>query len=127
MQFYQNQLNFVVWCTTTGCGVSYEHFNHENKLIRNFYRFHVYYQARTLLAIISCPAPFENYWKALENNIDMSAYKYICQQFHVSASSMWRQHKDNYRTVIIIILWELHIIIRMVTFQFRGKIMIIPV
>ena len=37
MQFYQNQLKFVVWCTTTECGVSYEHFNHENKLIRNFY------------------------------------------------------------------------------------------
>ena len=96
MQFYQNQLNFVVWCTTTGCGVSYEHFDHENKLIRNFYRFHVYYQARKLLTIMSCPAPFENYWKALENNIDMSAYKDICQQFHVSALSMWRQHQDNY-------------------------------
>ena len=24
MRFWQNQLNFAVWCATTGCGVSYE-------------------------------------------------------------------------------------------------------
>ena len=23
LKFYQNQINFVVWCATSGCGVSY--------------------------------------------------------------------------------------------------------
>ena len=30
LQFYQNQLNFVTWCSTKGCGVSYEHLSYSN-------------------------------------------------------------------------------------------------
>ena len=84
MGFWQNQFNFVVWASTTGCGISPVHLNHKNPMIKSFYRFHMYYQIRRLLKEMSCPTPFENYWSAFENNIDMSAYKKICQQFHVS-------------------------------------------
>ena len=44
MQFWQNQLNFAVWCATTGCGVSkYNHLRHKNLMIRSMFRFHAYY------------------------------------------------------------------------------------
>ena len=33
MSFYQNQLNFAVWCATSGCGVSKEHLNSKENLI----------------------------------------------------------------------------------------------
>ena len=33
LKFYQNQLNFVTWCSTTGCGVRYEHLTHSNPTI----------------------------------------------------------------------------------------------
>jgi hypothetical protein len=33
MSFYQNQLNFAVWCASSGCGVSYEHLNAEKKTL----------------------------------------------------------------------------------------------
>ena len=47
-QFYQNQINFAVWCATSGCGVSSsDHLQHKDKFIRSLYRFHVYYQVLT--------------------------------------------------------------------------------
>lgn len=94
MQFYQNQINFVVWCSTTGCGVGYEHLNHKNLPLRSFFRFHLYYQSRRLLKEMSCPASFQTFWNAFENNIDISVYQDLCRQFHVSDKSMWKQHKD---------------------------------
>ena len=43
--FYQNQLNFAVWCATTGCGVGMkQHLQHSDPFIRSLYRFHFYYQ-----------------------------------------------------------------------------------
>ena len=48
MKFFQNQINFVMWCSTTGCGVSYEHLTHSNPMISNLFKFHVYYQIRRL-------------------------------------------------------------------------------
>ena len=45
MQFWQNQLNFAVWCATTGCGVSVEdHLTAADGFLRSLYRFHAYYQ-----------------------------------------------------------------------------------
>ena len=47
MQFWQNQINFAIWCATAGCGVSIKfHFNHEDKMVRLLYRFHIYYMIR---------------------------------------------------------------------------------
>ena len=46
LKFYQNQLNFVTWCSTTGCGVSDEHLSHSNPMISSLFKFHVYYQIR---------------------------------------------------------------------------------
>ena len=37
LKFYQNQLDFVTWCSTTGCGVSCEHLLHSNPMISRFF------------------------------------------------------------------------------------------
>ena len=66
MQFWQNQINFVVWCSTTGCGVSYDHLQHDNFMIRNFYRFHFYYTSRRLLKQMFCPTSFEGHWNVFQ-------------------------------------------------------------
>ena len=58
MQFWQNQLNFAVWCATTGCGVSVEdHLNAADGFLRSLYRFHAYYQIRRILKEIKAPLP----------------------------------------------------------------------
>ena len=47
MRLWQTQLNFVVWCASSACGVSSEHLNYTKHLmIRAVHRFHVYYQVR---------------------------------------------------------------------------------
>jgi hypothetical protein len=45
MKYWQNQLNFVVWCASAGCGVSWEdHLNRPSlALILGMFRFHVYF------------------------------------------------------------------------------------
>ena len=58
MGFWQQQLNFAVWCATTGCGVSRELlFGPQangstlqlSEQLRTFYQFHVYYTTRKIL------------------------------------------------------------------------------
>ena len=47
MRLWQIQLNFVVWCTSSACGVSSAHLNYaKHPMIRLVYRFHVYYHVR---------------------------------------------------------------------------------
>ena len=45
---------------------------------------------------MSCPTPFQNFWSAFENNIDIAAYKQIYTDFHVSPVSNWRQQDVSY-------------------------------
>ena len=52
MKYWQQQLNFAVFCATQGCGVSREIFDSGLDLppqIRAFYRFHVYFTVRRIL------------------------------------------------------------------------------
>ena len=41
MTFYQNQLNFAVWCASSNCGVSVEHLNTSHNLLSSVYKFHI--------------------------------------------------------------------------------------
>lgn len=44
MSYYQNQLNFAVWCVSSGCGVLVnDHINTKENLLSSVYRFHIYY------------------------------------------------------------------------------------
>ncbi len=95
MQFWQNQLNFVVWCATSGCGVSKtKHLNNSNTLIKSVFRFHTYYQIRRLLNQLQCPLPGENPWNPLNNAINMAEFKNICSEFGISPQSDFRQKLD---------------------------------
>ena len=94
MQFWQNQLNFAVWCATTGCGVSKEHLRHKDPMTKSVFRFHAYYQIRRILSEMSCPLPTEDSWNPLNNGINMNAYERICNEFGVSTRSNWRQRYD---------------------------------
>lgn len=55
MRYWPQQLNFVTWCATTGCGVTRELFDsdhtslHIPKQIKSFFRFHVYFTIRRIL------------------------------------------------------------------------------
>ena len=78
IQSWQNQLNFAVWCTTVGCGVSFnDHFNNEYKFIRSLYKFHIYYTVRRIFYVMKFPLPQDATGSALNNMIDEREYKRI--------------------------------------------------
>ena len=96
IQFWQNQLNFAVWCATTGCGVSFnDHLNgpvvHKNPLMQSVYLFHVYHTTRRILEEMNIAIPQENSWNPLNNAYDRRAYERICQEFGVEPNADWRQ------------------------------------
>ena len=90
MTFYQNQLNFVVWCASTGCGVSVEHLNVEDKLLSSVFRFHLYFQTRKLLQEMSCPIPGNTIFNPTDNNINMLQYQKLCNEFGVNPGTDFR-------------------------------------
>ena len=96
MQFWQNQLNFAVWCATTGCGVSVEdHLTPDDGFLQSVYRFHVYYQTRRILEEIQAPLPYDETWNAVENSYDRKGYEKICDEFGVSPNSDWKVSGPN--------------------------------
>ena len=91
MQFWQNQLNFAVWCATTGCGVSAEdHLTVADAPLQSFYRFHAYYQIRRILEDIQARIPPEQEWNAVNNPYDREGYERICDEFGISPHSDWK-------------------------------------
>ena len=101
MGFWQQQLNFAVWCATTGCGVSWEMlFSGSGTLqlpdqLRTFYQFHVYYTTRKILyemgGIQSKNAlPDSPVFSEISNPYDVASYKRICAEFNVDPSTDFR-------------------------------------
>ena len=97
IQFYQNQLNFAVYCATTGCGVSYvNHLNHLDPLTRSVYNFHAYYQIRRILSELQIPLPYNKSFDPVNNPINMKAFERICNEFNISKQNtqVFRQVSD---------------------------------
>jgi hypothetical protein len=91
MSFYQNQLNFAVWCASSGCGVSSkDHLNAKNNLLASVFRFHVYYQTRKILEEMSCPIPGESIFKTMDNNVNIIKYQKLCNEFGVRNNTDFR-------------------------------------
>ena len=90
MQFWQNQLNFAVWCATTGCGVSVDHLTLDDGFMKSVFRFHVYYQIRRILEEMQVPLPYDETWNAMENSYSRRGYEKICDEFGVSPNSNWK-------------------------------------
>ena len=64
---WQSQLNFAVFCSSSACGVSVEHLNAKEPMIRSIYRFHVYYHIRRILNRLEIPLPYENSFNKYNN------------------------------------------------------------
>ena len=100
MSFWPQQLNFALWCATTGCGVSREMLFSNLSLnlsdqIRTFYQFHVYYTTRKILyemgGIQSKNAlPDDPAFNQQDNPYDVASYKRICAKFGIDPSTDFR-------------------------------------
>ena len=91
---WQSQLNFAVFCASSACGVSVEHLNAKEPMIRSIYRFHVYYHIRRILKILEIPLPYENSFNQSNNPYNHEKYIHICSEYGVSNDlTKWRNQK----------------------------------
>ena len=90
----QSQLNFAVFCASSACGVSFEHLNTKEPMIRSIYRFHVYYHIRRILKILEIPLPYENSFNQYNNPYSNEKFIGICSEYGVSNDlTKWRNQK----------------------------------
>ena len=91
---WQSQLNFAVFCASSACGVSVEHLNAKEPMIRSIYRFHVYYHIRRILKILEIPLPYENSFNQYNNPYNHEKFIVICSEYGVSNDlTKWRNQK----------------------------------
>ena len=91
---WQLQLNFMVFCASCACGVSVEHLNAKEPMIRSIYRFHVYYHIRRILKILKIPLPYENSFDQYNNPYNHEKFIGICSEYGVSNDlTKWRNQK----------------------------------
>ena len=75
MRLWQTQLNFLVWCTLSACGVSSVHLNYKrHAMVRAVYRFHMYYHVRRVLKRLQTPLPHETGFNAADNLYTISEF-----------------------------------------------------
>ena len=102
---WQSQLNFAVFCASSACGVSVEHLNAKEPMIRSIYRFHVYYHIRRILKILEIPLPYENSFNQYNNPYNHEKFIGICSEYGVSNDlTKWRNQK--YFSTWQSIAWE---------------------
>ena len=94
MSFWPQQLNFALWCATTGCVISRDILLSSGSIldlspqVRLFYLFHVYFTVRRILyelgGIKSVDAlPDDPTFNQKDNHYSIASYKKICSEFGV--------------------------------------------
>ena len=86
MRLWEVQLNFAVHCTTSGIGVSTEHLNAEQPLVRSLYRFHVYYQIRRILRRMVVPTPSDDGFDKYNNAYNLREARRIADEYGCSSN-----------------------------------------
>ena len=100
VQLWHTQLNFVVWCTSSACGVSSAHLNYaKHPMIRAVYRFHVYYHVRRVLKRLQVPLPHKSSFNASDNPYTSSDFlKFVRIIYRVPNDPMRYRDKKFYWT-----------------------------
>ena len=99
MRLWQTQLNFVVWCALSACGVSSTHLNYaKHPVIRAVHRFHFYYHVRQVLKRLQVPLPHETGFNAVDNPYTESEFLKTYEDYGVSNDLMRYRDEKFYWT-----------------------------
>ena len=91
---WQSQLNFMVFCASSACGVSVEDLNAKEPMIRSIYCFHVYCHIRRILKILEIPLPYKNSFNQYNNPYNHEKFIGICSEYGISNDlTKWRNQK----------------------------------
>ena len=86
---HQCQLNFALFCATSALGISWQHLNHLNLLVRTVYRFQLYFHVRSILHNLGTPLPYEDGFSKVKNSYINSVYYAICNDYGVNPNETW--------------------------------------
>ena len=81
---YRFQLNFAMVCATSTLGISWQHLNHPNLLVRSVYILHVYFHVRLILHDLGVSLPHENSFSKVNSSYTETAYYSICDDYGVN-------------------------------------------
>ena len=95
MKYWPQQLNFALWCATTGSGISREILRELSQQLRGFFLFHVYFTVRRILfemgGIQSFSAlPGDPTFNQTENKFDSPSFERICAEFGIDPNTDFR-------------------------------------
>ena len=102
MKYWPQQLNFALWCATTGSGISREILRELSQQLRGFFLFHVYFTVRRILfemgGIQSFSAlPGDPTFNQTENKFDSPSFERICAEFGIDPNTDFRfTHGQNH-------------------------------
>ena len=88
MAFWETQLNFAVHCAISGLGISTEHLNAEQSMVRSFYRFHANYHMRRILIRMRTPLPRDNGFDQYNNAFSLEQVKKIGDEYGCSTKNL---------------------------------------
>ena len=86
---YRCRLNFAMFCATNALGISSQHLNHPNLLVRSVYRFHVYFHVKLILHDLSISWPYEDGFSKVKNYFIKIAYHIICERYVIILDEIW--------------------------------------
>ena len=88
MALWETEANFAVHCTTSGLGVSTEHLNTEQPMVRSLYRFHAYYHIRRILKKMQTPLPIGDRFDKYNNAFSLEQVRKIGDEYGCSTKSL---------------------------------------
>ena len=106
LKLWQTQLNYVVFCASSACGVSSVHLNYtKHPMIRSVYRFHIYYHIRQVLKRLQAPLPHKTSFNVADNPYTESEFLKICEDYRVPNSPMRSRDKKLHWTYHCSVHW----------------------
>ena len=88
MKLWEVQLNFAVHCATSGLGVSTEHLNAKQPLVRALYKFHTYYHTRRILRRMLTPLPGTESFDKYNNAFSLQEVRRVGDEYGVSTKNL---------------------------------------
>ena len=95
MALWEVQLNFAMHCATSGLGVSTEHLNAKQPLVKALYRFHAYYHIRRILKRMLTPLPGTEGFDKYNNAFSLEEVRRVGDEYGCSTKSL-RIYENKY-------------------------------
>ena len=86
---HQCQLNFSIFAVKSALGLSCQHLNHTNLLVRAVFRFHLYFHVRLMLHQLGISLPHEDGFSKVEHDSEDSAYYSVCDDYGIDLAVTW--------------------------------------